>query len=50
MNNHYQAGYRKAWAKTRKPLDVEESRYEAKHGQEAAQAFAEGWIDALEEA
>lgn len=51
MNNskHYTAGYRRAWAKGRSPLDIEEARYEARYGTQAAQEFAEGWIDALEE-
>jgi hypothetical protein len=51
MNSkHYAAGYRRAWASTRKPLDIEEASYEAKYGVDAATEFAEGWIDALEDA
>lgn len=52
MNNeskHYTAGHRRAWAKGRSSLDIEEARYEARYGMQAASEFAEGWIDALEE-
>lgn len=48
-SKHYAAGTRRAWAKGRSSLDIEEARYESRYGTQAAAEFADGWINALEE-